>query len=169
MSPQGKTLTQEKAKELAESEHLVILCGHYEGYYRDADGFYFYVGRIDDVIKSSGYRIGPFEIESVIMELPYVPECGVSAAPDEVRGQVVTASIVLTKDTVPSDELKKEIQSYVKEHTAPYKYPVSLNSGTLFPKEQAAKLSEISFNKKCSVNMLAEHFFGCIGAVFVLK
>ena len=91
--------------------------------WRDEDGFYWYVGRIDDVIKSSGYRIGPFEIESVIMELPYVLECGVSAAPDEVRGQVVKASIVLTKGTEGTEELKKEIQKYVKEHTAPYKYP----------------------------------------------
>lgn len=102
----------------------------HDGYYhtgdmawRDEDGFYYYIGRADDVIKSSGYRIGPFEIESVIMELPYVLECGVSAAPDEVRGQVVKASIVLTKGTKPSDELKKEIQQYVKKHTAPYKYP----------------------------------------------
>ncbi len=91
--------------------------------WRDEDGFYWYVGRVDDVIKSSGYRIGPFEIESVIMELPYVLECGVSAVPDEVRGQVVKASIVLTKGTEPTEELKKEIQKYVKEHTAPYKYP----------------------------------------------
>ena len=89
----------------------------------DEDGFFWYVGRVDDVIKSSGYRIGPFEIESVIMELPYVLECGVSAAPDEVRGQVVKASIVLVKGTEPTEELKKEIQNYVKSHTAPYKYP----------------------------------------------
>ena len=89
----------------------------------DEDGFFWYVGRADDVIKSSGYRIGPFEIENVIMELPYVLECGVSAAPDEVRGQVVKASIVLTKGTEPTEELKKEIQKYVKERTAPYKYP----------------------------------------------
>ena len=102
----------------------------HDGYYhtgdtawRDEDGFFWYVGRVDDVIKSSGYRIGPFEIESVIMELPYVLECGVSAAPDEVRGQVVKASIVLTKGTIGTEELKKEIQNYVKEHTAPYKYP----------------------------------------------
>ena len=102
----------------------------HDGYYhtgdtawRDEDGFYWYVGRVDDVIKSSGYRIGPFEIESVIMELPYVLECGVSAVPDEVRGQVVKASIVLTKGTQPSEELKKEIQNYVKKNTAPYKYP----------------------------------------------
>ena len=91
--------------------------------WRDEDGFFWYVGRVDDVIKSSGYRIGPFEIESVIMELPYVLECGVSAVPDEIRGQVVKASIVLTKGTEPTEELKKEIQNYVKSHTAPYKYP----------------------------------------------
>ena len=91
--------------------------------WRDEDGYFWYVSRIDDVIKSSGYRIGPFEIESVIMELPYVLECGVSAAPDEVRGQDVKASIVLVKGTEPTEELKKEIQNYVKEHTAPYKYP----------------------------------------------
>ena len=120
-------------------------CGLFLGYYRnqektdevmhdglyhtgdtawcDEDGFYWYVGRVDDVIKSSGYRIGPFEIESVIMELPYVLECGVSAVPDEVRGQVVKASIVLVKGTEPTEELKKEIQDYVKKNTAPYKYP----------------------------------------------
>ncbi len=103
---------------------------YHDGYYhtgdtawRDEDGFFWYVGRVDDVIKSSGYRIGPFEIESVIMELPYVLECGVSAAPDEVRGQVVKASIVLVKGTEPTEELKKEIQDYVKKRTAPYKYP----------------------------------------------
>jgi len=91
--------------------------------WRDEDGYYWYVGRADDVIKSSGYRIGPFEIESTIMELPYVLECGVSAAPDEVRGQVVKASIVLVPGTEGTEELKKEIQNYVKSHTAPYKYP----------------------------------------------
>ena len=91
--------------------------------WRDEDGFYWYVGRTDDQIKSSGYRIGPFEIESVIMELPYVLECGVSGAPDEIRGQVVKASVVLVKGKEPSEELKKEIQDYVKSKTAPYKYP----------------------------------------------
>ncbi len=102
----------------------------HDGYYhtgdtawKDEDGYYWYVGRVDDLIKSSGYRIGPFEIESVIMELPYVLECAVTAAPDEIRGQVVKATIVLTKGSVGTDELKKEIQVYVKEHTAPYKYP----------------------------------------------
>lgn len=91
--------------------------------WKDEDGYYYYVGRADDVIKSSGYRIGPAEIENVIMELPYVLECGVSAAPDEVRGQVVKASIVLVKGKVGDEDLKKEIQDYVKRHTAPYKYP----------------------------------------------
>ena len=83
----------------------------HDGYYhtgdtawRDEDGYFFYVGRVDDIIKSSGYRIGPFEVESVIMELPYVLECGVSACPDPVRGQVVKASIVLTKGTEPTEE-----------------------------------------------------------------
>ena len=119
----------------------------HDGYYHtgdvawcDEDGFYWYVGRADDVIKSSGYRIGPFEIESVIMELPYVLECGVSAAPDEVRGQIVKASIVLTKGTEPTEELKKEIQNYVKEHTAPYKYPRLVVFREELPKTTSGKI-----------------------------
>ena len=106
----------------------------------DEDGFYWYVGRVDDVIKSSGYRIGPFEIESVIMELPYVLECGVSAAPDEVRGQVVKASIVLVNGTEPTEELKKEIQNYVKEKTAPYKYPRIVVFRESLPKTTSGKI-----------------------------
>ncbi len=108
--------------------------------WRDEDGFFFYEGRVDDVIKSSGYRIGPFEIESVIMELPYVLECGVSAAPDEVRGQIVKASIVLTKGTVESEELKKEIQNYVKSRTAPYKYPRLVVFRNELPKTVSGKI-----------------------------
>ncbi|MBO5725587.1 MAG: AMP-binding protein, partial [Clostridia bacterium] len=108
--------------------------------YKDEDGYYWYVSRIDDVIKSSGYRIGPFEIENVIMELPYVLECGVSAAPDEIRGQVVKASIVLTEGTVGTEELKKEIQTYVKEHTAPYKYPRIVEFRTELPKTISGKI-----------------------------
>ncbi|MBR6509984.1 MAG: AMP-binding protein [Clostridia bacterium] len=118
-----------------------------DGYYHtgdtawmDEDGFIWYVGRVDDVIKSSGYRIGPFEIESVIMELPYVLECGVSAAPDEVRGQVVKASIVLVNGTEPSEELKKEIQNYVKEKTAPYKYPRIVVFRDSLPKTTSGKI-----------------------------
>ena len=108
--------------------------------WRDEDGFFWYVGRVDDLIKSSGYRIGPFEIESVIMELPYVLECAVSAAPDEIRGQVVKADIVLTKGTEKSDELKKEIQQYVKKHTAPYKYPRIVEFKTELPKTISGKI-----------------------------
>ncbi|MEG1943722.1 MAG: AMP-binding protein, partial [Angelakisella sp.] len=91
--------------------------------WRDEDGYYWYVGRTDDVIKASGYRIGPFEIESVLMEHPAVLECAVTGAPDPVRGTVVKATIVLTKGYTPSPELTKELQSYVKHQTAPYKYP----------------------------------------------
>ena len=145
LTPDGKSAAAGESGEICIRTADGAPCGLFKGYYhdeaktaevwhdgyyhtgdvawRDEDGFYWYVGRVDDVIKSSGYRIGPFEIESVIMELPYVLECGVSAAPDEVRGQVVKASIVLTKGTEPSDELKKEIQNYVKSRTAPYKYP----------------------------------------------
>ena len=119
----------------------------HDGYYhtgdtawRDEDGFIWYVGRVDDVIKSSGYRIGPFEIESVIMELPYVLECGVSAAPDEVRGQVVKASIVLVPGTEGTPELVKEIQNYVKEHTAPYKYPRIVVFKDSLPKTVSGKI-----------------------------
>ncbi len=119
----------------------------HDGYYHtgdvawmDEDGFYWYVGRVDDVIKSSGYRIGPFEIESVIMELPYVLECGVSAAPDEVRGQVVKASIVLVPGKEGTEELKKEIQQYVKEKTAPYKYPRIVVFRDELPKTTSGKI-----------------------------
>ncbi len=119
----------------------------HDGYYhtgdtawRDEDGYYWYVGRVDDIIKSSGYRIGPFEIESVIMELPYVLECGVSAAPDEVRGQIVKASVVLTKGTEPTEELKKDIQNYVKKHTAPYKYPRLVVFKDELPKTTSGKI-----------------------------
>ena len=119
----------------------------HDGYYhtgdvawRDEDGYYWYVGRVDDVIKSSGYRIGPFEIESVIMELPYVLECGVSAVPDEIRGQIVKASIVLVNGTEPTEELKKEIQTYVKEKTAPYKYPRIVEFKESLPKTVSGKI-----------------------------
>ena len=108
--------------------------------WRDEDGYFWYVGRVDDVIKSSGYRIGPFEIENVIMELPYVLECGVSPEPDEVRGQIVKASIVLVKGTEATDELKKEIQEYVKQRTAPYKYPRIIVFRDELPKTTSGKI-----------------------------
>ena len=108
--------------------------------WKDEDGYFWYVGRVDDVIKSSGYRIGPFEIENVIMELPYVLECGVSAMPDEVRGQVVKASIVLVKGTQGTEALKKEIQDYVKSRTAPYKYPRLVVFRDELPKTTSGKI-----------------------------
>ena len=118
-----------------------------DGYYHtgdvawmDEDGFLWYVGRVDDVIKSSGYRIGPFEIENVIMELPYVLECGVCAAPDEVRGQVVKACIVLVPGTEGTEELRREIQNYVKSKTAPYKYPRIVEFRESLPKTTSGKI-----------------------------
>jgi len=139
-----------------------IPCGLFSGYYmdeektaaawhdgayhtgdtawQDEDGYLWYVGRVDDLIKSSGYRIGPFEIESVIMELPYVLECAVSPEPDEIRGQIVKASIILTKGTEPTEELKKEIQEYVKSHTAPYKYPRIVVFRDSLPKTISGKI-----------------------------
>ena len=108
--------------------------------WKDEDGLFWYVGRKDDVIKSSGYRIGPFEVENVIMELPYILECGVSAAPDPVRGQVVKASIVLVKGKQASEALKKEIQEYVKTHTAPYKYPRIVEFKESLPKTISGKI-----------------------------
>ncbi len=145
VDPDGNSCRVGETGEIVIRTDKKVPCGLFKGYYGDQektdevwhdgmyhtgdtawcdeDGYFWYVSRIDDVIKSSGYRIGPFEIENVIMELPYVLECGVSAEPDEIRGQVVKASIVLTKGTEPTEELKKEIQSYVKKNTAPYKYP----------------------------------------------
>ena len=108
--------------------------------WKDEDGYYHYIGRVDDVIKSSGYRIGPFEIEDVILKLPYVLECGVSAAPDETRGQVVKASIVLAPGVQGTEELKKEIQDFVKKNTAPYKYPRIIVFRDSLPKTSSGKV-----------------------------
>lgn len=115
--------------------------------WRDEDGYFRYVGRVDDVIKSSGYRIGPFEIESVIMELPYVLECAVIGVPDETRGQVVEAIVVLTKGKEPTDELVKEIQNYVKTHTAPYKYPRKVQFAESLPKTISGKIKRNELRK----------------------
>lgn len=117
---------------------------------RDEDGYLWYVGRIDDVIKSSGYRIGPFEIESVIMELPYVLECAITGVPDPIRGQIVKATIVLTKGTVGTDELKKEVQDYVKAHTAPYKYPRVVEFVDELPKTISGKIRRVELRERDS-------------------
>jgi acetyl-CoA synthetase len=108
--------------------------------WRDADGYYWFVGRSDDVIKCSGYRIGPFEVESVLLEHPCVLECAVTAAPDPIRGQVVKATIVLAKGYTPSEELKKELQNHVKKTTAPYKYPRIVEFVDALPKTISDKI-----------------------------
>jgi len=102
----------------------------HDGYYhthdlarKDQDGYFWYVGRTDDMIKTSGYRVGPFEVESVVMTHPAVMECAITGAPDEVRGTVIKATIVLAAGFEPTDALAKKIQAFVKQRTAPYKYP----------------------------------------------
>ena len=119
----------------------------HDGYYhtgdvawQDEDGYFWFVGRADDVIKSSGYRIGPFEVESVIMEHPAVLECAVTGTPDPVRGQAVKATIVLVRGYEPTEALVKEIQNYVKKTTAPYKYPRVINFVSELPKTSSGKI-----------------------------
>ena len=162
VDPDGNSVPDGQVGEIVIRAEKTDICGLFRGYYqneagtsaawhdgvyhtgdtawRDEDGYFWYVGRVDDLIKSSGYRIGPFEIESVIMELPYVLECGVSAAPDEVRGQVVKASIVLIPGREGTEALKKEIQNYVKQHTAPYKYPRIVEFKDELPKTVSGKI-----------------------------
>lgn len=111
--------------------------------WRDEDGYFWYVGRTDDLIKASGYRIGPFEIESVLMEHPSVLECAVTGAKDPIRGNVVKATIVLAKGWKPSDELVKELQVYVKNATAPYKYPRIVEFVEELPKTISGKIRRV--------------------------
>lgn len=111
--------------------------------WRDSDGYYWFVGRSDDVIKCSGYRIGPFEVENALMMHPSVLECAVTAAPDPIRGQVVKATIVLNKGFSASDELKKEIQTHVKKVTAPYKYPRIVEFVSELPKTTSGKIRRV--------------------------
>jgi acetyl-CoA synthetase len=122
----------------------------HDGYYhtgdtawRDEDGYLWFVGRSDDLIKSSGYRISPFEIESVLMEHPSVLECAVTGIPDELRGQLVKATIVLTKGYEASEDLKKDIQNYVKNLTAPYKYPRAIEFVSELPKTISGKIKRV--------------------------
>ena len=121
--------------------------------YRDKDGYFWYVGRVDDVIKSSGYRIGPFEIESVLMEHPAVLECAVTGAPDPIRGQVVKASIVLTKkykEKTPEEleALKDELKKHVKTNTAPYKYPRIIDFVDDLPKTISGKIRRVEIRER---------------------
>jgi len=108
--------------------------------WRDVDGYYYFIGRKDDVIKSSGYRIGPFEVESALMEHPAVLECAVTAVPHPLRGQAVKATVVLAKGWEPSDELIKALQNHVKKATAPYKYPRIVVFTQALPKTVSGKI-----------------------------
>ena len=116
--------------------------------WRDADGYYWFVGRNDDVIKCSGYRIGPFEVESALLMHPAILECAVTAVPDPIRGQVVKATIVLAKGFAPSDELKKELQNHVKHTTAPYKYPRVVEFMDELPKTIGGKIKRGEIRNK---------------------
>lgn len=114
----------------------------------DEDGYFWFVGRADDVIKSSGYRIGPFEVESALMEHPAVLECAITAVPDPDRGQIVKATIVPSKDYQPSEELARELQEHVKRVTAPYKYPRVVEFVTELPKTISGKIRRVQIRNE---------------------
>lgn len=120
--------------------------------WRDEDGYYWYVGRNDDIIKSSGYRIGPFEIESVMLQHPAVTECAITGVPDPVRGMVVKATVVLKNGYSPSDELIKELQEYTKKETAPYKYPRIVDFVAELPKTINGKIRRVAIRDQDSKN-----------------
>jgi len=111
--------------------------------YRDQDGYFFFIGRGDDVIISSGYRIGPFEVESALLEHPAVVESAVVSSPDELRGEIVKAYVVLRKGYEASDGLKKELQDHVKKVTAPYKYPRDIVFAKELPKTSSGKIRRV--------------------------
>ncbi|MCL2820809.1 MAG: AMP-binding protein [Oscillospiraceae bacterium] len=115
--------------------------------WRDPDGYYWFVGRNDDMIKCSGYRIGPFEVESVLSEHDAVLECAITGAPDHKRGQVVKATVVLNKGFNPSEDLAKELQDYVKKTTAPYKYPRIVEFVDELPKTISGKIKRAEIRK----------------------
>jgi acetyl-CoA synthetase len=116
--------------------------------WRDEDGYYWFVGRSDDVIKSSGYRIGPFEVESALLEHPAVMECAITAVPDEIRGQIVKATVVLTRDYSPSEDLVGELQEHTRRLTAPYKYPRIIEFVPELPKTISGKIRRVEISDK---------------------
>ncbi len=115
--------------------------------WKDEDGYFWFVGRADDVIKSSGYRIGPFEVESALIEHPAVLECAITAVPDPIRGQIVKATVVLTKGYTPSESLVKELQDHVKRVTAPYKYPRIIEFVDELPKTISGKIRRVEIRE----------------------
>jgi acetyl-CoA synthetase len=118
--------------------------------WRDSDGFYWFVGRMDDVIKSSGYRIGPFEVESALMTHPAVLECAVTGEPDEIRGQVIKAAVVLTKEYAnkAGEDLANQLQEHVKKVTAPYKYPRIVEFVKELPKTISGKIKRFELRRR---------------------
>lgn len=122
--------------------------------WRDEDGYYWFEGRIDDVIKSSGYRIGPFEVESALMTHPAVVECAITGVPDDIRGMVVKATVVLGKEwkDKADDNLKKELQNHVKRETAPYKYPRIIEFVDELPKTISGKIRRVEIREKDNLN-----------------
>ncbi|MCL2817556.1 MAG: AMP-binding protein [Clostridiales bacterium] len=116
--------------------------------WKDSKGYYWYVGRADDLIKCSGYRIGPFEVESALMEHPAVVECAITAAPDPIRGQIVKATVVLAKNYSPGEELIKELQAHVKKATAPYKYPRIVEFVDALPKTTSGKIRRVEIRSR---------------------
>ena len=138
-------------------DKLLTSSTNYNGWYHtgdiarcDVDGYFWFVGRTDDVIKSSGYRIGPFEVESALMKHPAVLECAITGVPDEIRGQVVKATIVLTEEyrDRANEQLIKDIQTYVKEATAPYKYPRVVEFVTELPKTISGKIKHFEIRQQ---------------------
>ena len=118
--------------------------------WRDEEGYYWFVGRADDVIKSSGYRIGPFEVESALMTHPAVVECAVTGVPDEIRGMVVKATVVLANDwkDKADEAFVKELQSHVKYVTAPYKYPRIIEFVDSLPKTISGKIRRVEIRER---------------------
>ena len=118
--------------------------------WRDEDGYYWFEGRIDDVIKSSGYRIGPFEVESALMTHPAVVECAITGVPDDIRGMVVKATVVLGKEwkEKAGEDLVKELQQHVKKVTAPYKYPRIIEFVDELPKTISGKIRRVEIRRK---------------------
>jgi acetyl-CoA synthetase len=170
LNAEGKRCEVGEEGEIVVNTDLGIPVGVFDGYYRDdkkttsvwhggyyytgdmawmdEEGYYWFVGRADDVIKSSGYRIGPFEVESALIQHPAVVECAITAVPDDIRGQVVKATIVLSRDYVPSDILKKELQDHVKHVTAPYKYPRIVEFVTVLPKTISGKIRRVEIRDR---------------------
>ncbi|MEG0392968.1 MAG: AMP-binding protein, partial [Anaerovoracaceae bacterium] len=169
VDPQGNSVNTGEVGEVVIRTDKEVPCGLFVGYYgnedktedcwydqmyhtgdtayRDEDGYFWYVGRTDDLIKSCGYRVGPFEVESVLMELPYILECAVTGVPDKNRGQIVKATIVLVEGTEGTNDLAKEIMAYAKEHMAHFKCPRRIEFVKDLPKTISGKVRRVELRK----------------------